>query len=889
MAQINMELLQQFINASGIFNSNEYDKLFSNPENVEDIIKYVSPTKEEWEKKGKEKKRYLKEFVHKLNATGLQIKFLKAVTIYISDCLRKEASFSDYEHAIRYSCIAAAGLKDLKALDATERETFFDNLLTGIRYAGEMGQKGYAYEGKEEIRRYAFLVTRELAKEIAERNFVLDADSIFKRTINDNMVYFVFYSRMTEKEKEKYRKIDRMLVKKCYASISLLSDSLEQVFDGYVLSGFTKEEMEEWQHIFELKEERTNDRVSVWGQLNVWKCSIQYRIVYEQHSFYKSKLKMLNLAYEIDLENNKEVWRDIDKYNLFGYLDEISQNWDENKETQDVMSNYLADWAQRYFSDNMTKKGLEVQCFWHDMIPERGVEENIIRVKGCPYISHEKEGNEHIFTIDPPEKKTVQKQYWVNNAYSEAIKSINILLGRNGSGKTSTMMMLRYDGVEANEKEALTKFFIVYKRGKDYYYSTNLREEEYELKGDVLEKGKQNISEYRSQKNKVIYYSNVLQPYEERTELMASNTVDISSQYIRDMEVTGLSRNEMIHTVGIYGRDREFRVKCKQNYSQDVLRQLHFLYDTYNGKESWIPDYVKRFVLMRCDLDAVDAENKIDDLIKNNDLKKEFTGFWEYREWKVYYHTKKELKKIIDICKKIIEDEEILYFEVCLPQMSSGERARLTLFSRLHAWVSKMTFSDFRQNNVLLLDELEAYMHPEWQRCLIYDLISFFEWEHGIGHPVKVQLFISSNSPFLISDVDMDEITVMSKDIEVEEKTFAQNIHVILKESFFKESGSMGEYAKQKVDRVYKILADCLGKKNNPTFEQNMQDAEECKNIIEKIGEPLIYKDLREMYEEAFDKEEKNKESGKRISEMSDEELTQQMRAVQKELQRRRK
>ena len=387
----------------------------------------------------------------------------------------------------------------------------------------------------------------------------------------------------------------------------------------------------------------------------------------------------------------------------------------------------------------------------------------------------------------------------------------------------------------------------------------------------------------------MIYYSNVLQPYEERTELMASNTVDISSQYIRDMEVAGLSRNDMIHTARIYGRDKEFRLRCKQNYNQDALRQLHFLYDTYNKKESWIPDYVKRFVLMRCDLDAVEAENKIDDLITNSELEKELTGFWEYREWKVYYHNKNELKKIVDICENMIEDEEILYFEVCLPQMSSGERARLTLFSRLHAWVSKMTFADFRQNNVLLLDELEAYMHPEWQRCLIYDLISFFEWEHSIKHPVKVQLFISSNSPFLISDVDMDEITVMSKDIEVEEKTFAQNIHVILKDSFFKKSGSMGKYAKQKVDRVYEILAGCLKKKKNPAFEQNMQEAEECNNIIEKIGEPLIYKDLREMYEEAFGKEEKNLESGKQFSEMSDEELTQQMTAVQKELQRRRK
>ena len=180
-------------------------------------------------------------------------------------------------------------------------------------------------------------------------------------------------------------------------------------------------------------------------------------------------------------------------------------------------------------------------------------------------------------------------------------------------------------------------------------------------------------------------------------------------------------------------------------------------------------------------------------------------------------------------------------------------------------------------------------MHPEWQRCLIFDLISFLEWEHSIGHPVKVQLFISSNSPFLISDVDMDEITVMSKDIEVQEKTFAQNIHTILKDSFFKDSGAMGEYAKRKVDHVYEIMTDYLGKGKKSTLEWNMQLAEECSSIIEKIGEPLVYKDLREMYEEIWGKEEKNTVFGKQISEMSNEELMKQMKAAQEELERRRK
>lgn len=616
MTQNNNKLLKQFINTSKILNSEEYWNLFSSQDNVEDIMQYISPKREEWETQKEEKRECLYKFARKMKDAGVQICFLQAVIKYINNRLIVGA-FYDYEHAIRYSCIAAAGLKDLEGLEKQEKEDFFDNLLTGIKYAGENGEKGYAYEGKEEIRRYAFLLTGELVKEIAERNFIINVDSIIKKIPNDNMVYFVSNSSVTKKEKEIYKRIDELLVKKCYASLVLLIDCLEQVFEGYILSNFIENAREDYKQISELREELTGNRVSAWGRLDVWNCSVRYRVTYEYYrDFELQEPKELKLEYRIDPENNKEIWMDNSKYNGVDYLGEIWQNLDGNKKIQDVMNNYLANWAERDISGSMTKNELEVQCFWHDEFPERGLEENIIKIKGCPCITHEKVKDMHIFTINPPKEETVQNCYWINNADSEAIKSI---LGKNGSGKTSTMMLMRYDGLEANAKEVLTKFFIVYKRGKNYYYSTNLREKEYDLKGDVLKKGKGNISKYRGQKNKVIYYSNVLQPYEERMELMASNTLDLSSQYIRDMEIGGLPRNKMIHTKGICDQEKEFRLKYKKDYNQDVLRQLYFLYDVSDRSESWMPDYVNRFeneyanefVLMRCSLDEEDTEDKI--------------------------------------------------------------------------------------------------------------------------------------------------------------------------------------------------------------------------------------------------------------------------------------
>ncbi len=889
MKQIDTELLKRLIDNEEYLYFGEYKALFSDRYYVEDIMEYVSSVQAEHKENEKERKKYLQEFVRKLSVAGHQISFLRAVIIYIEDRLNRESLFSDYEHAIRYSCIAAAGLNDLEHLEENDKEKFFENLRIGIRYAGEKGQKGYAYNGKEEIRKYTFLLTGTLVKEIAVRNFVLDADSIIKKVSNNNMVYFVQNSCMKAEEKERYKKIDRLLVKKCYTSLGLLADSLEKVFEGYVLTNFTGEDMEGWQQIMELQERKSEDRVRVWGKLDVWKCSIYYKVVNEKHGYYLTDKKVLELVFGINWDDEKEVWRDISNSNPLLFYTQ-SEEADMGEIVCDVM-NYIASWAERSISDSVQEKGLEIICFWHDDIKERNVAENIVKIKGGFGIEHEREGNMHIFIVNLLQKNEEQNHYWIQNEDVETIKSINILLGRNGSGKTSTMMLLRYDGLEANAKEGVTKFFIVYKRGADCFYSTNLREAEYDIRGNILKKGKRNISEYRGQKNRVIYYSYVLQPYEEKTELMAPNTIDISNQYIRDMEIGNMSMEEMIHTDSIYGEKRKAFAQRKRDYNQDNIRQLQFLHDIgdkFDEKESWMPDYVKKFVIVRGDINNTDKI--IEKYIKKAGFRNELTGFWEYREWRVYYHNSVDLEKIINFCKHMIEKEEILYFEMRLPQMSSGEKARLTLFSRLHAWIRQMTPLDFRQNNILLLDELEAFMHPEWQRCMIYDLIRFFEWEHRKGKPIKVQLFISSNSPFLISDVDMDEITVMDEKIKLDEKTFAQNIHVILKDSFFQKSGFMGEYARQKVDYVYKILSCCLEKRNKDILisDEEEKAAKECSNIIEKIGEPLIYNDLREMYEEIFHKE-KYAESSERFKEMPLEELKRQIKAAQNELKRRRK
>ena len=97
---------------------------------------------------------------------------------------------------------------------------------------------------------------------------------------------------------------------------------------------------------------------------------------------------------------------------------------------------------------------------------------------------------------------------------------------------------------------------------------------------------------------------------------------------------------------------------------------------------------------------------------------------------------------------------------------------------------------------------------------------------------------------------DGDCINV-SKHIEIEQ-TFGANIHSLLSHGFFMDKGFMGEFAKTKINDVYKYLVNNNIKKR---FTQN-----EVKYIIDLIGEPILKKQLQVFYDEKFEVDEIDKQ-----------------------------
>ncbi|NFO28839.1 hypothetical protein FDB41_10575 [Clostridium botulinum] len=227
---------------------------------------------------------------------------------------------------------------------------------------------------------------------------------------------------------------------------------------------------------------------------------------------------------------------------------------------------------------------------------------------------------------------------------------------------------------------------------------------------------------------------------------------------------------------------------------------------------------------------------------------------------KQYYDTCQNDYYIFEWIQGIDNDRRIL---------SSGEESIFKMYARLYNQIThKYSVTGFdvseklNKNILVLMDEPEVYLHPEWQRNLITNLVNFFN-KYFSEH--NVQLIITSNTPFLISDMPRKNIILLEKDKktgnvkvrdELLQRSFGQNIHTLLKESFFMKS-TIGEYSRNKINEI--IIALKPIEKNNkdekliyPTVNQimkklNVENIEDVENMIELIGEPVLMIKLNEM------------------------------------------
>ena len=144
-----------------------------------------------------------------------------------------------------------------------------------------------------------------------------------------------------------------------------------------------------------------------------------------------------------------------------------------------------------------------------------------------------------------------------------------------------------------------------------------------------------------------------------------------------------------------------------------------------------------------------------------------------------------------------------------LASLSGGERLSLQVLLNVNRAL-RLLHAGGATKILLLMDEADLGLHPEWQRKIISLL------HEGLGaDDQSIQLIYATHSPFVASDLPHTHLTLMERDkngfcrekTDHQMKTFGGNIHELLADSFFLKS-TIGAFARTAMREVFVFCGD---------------------------------------------------------------------------------
>ena len=182
-----------------------------------------------------------------------------------------------------------------------------------------------------------------------------------------------------------------------------------------------------------------------------------------------------------------------------------------------------------------------------------------------------------------------------------------------------------------------------------------------------------------------------------------------------------------------------------------------------------------------------------------------------------------------------------------LKMKSSGEQQLMFNVGNLIYHLRNLNSMPVRKGSVaysnvnVILDEVELYFHPEYQRKYIDYLLKSIA--HARLDRIKnINICCITHSPFILSDIPKNNVLFLDDGNAVramQEDTFGANIHTLLRNGFFLDSLPIGEFAKEKINKLFEQLHNHDGK-----VEEN-DDLYKC---IQLVSEPVLKSQLLRLY-----------------------------------------
>lgn len=307
---------------------------------------------------------------------------------------------------------------------------------------------------------------------------------------------------------------------------------------------------------------------------------------------------------------------------------------------------------------------------------------------------------------------------------------------------------------------------------------------------------------------------------------------------------------------GVLKYEYNHQMNFSRGSSENALsRTINSFLESTSGRRNprtVLENYLKNVNFLRKDYKSffLKIKNLIDFIIKNDGFEgKDRYGFY------ISFDKKAVIAELINLLYYSLQEDSVEYgryffnfLSIEFNGLSSGEKSFLSLFSRLKYVSDNLT--DNQTDIVLIFDEPEVGLHPQWQTMFIYYINLFLP---KIFKNRNLQIIITTHSPIILSDLPKKNILFLEKNPNSGEcivppqedmpETFGSNIHTLYAHAFFlkDKGGAMGYFAKKEINElVRKIEA------------KDIESIQDIRNTIDIVGEPLLKNMLLEVFYKNF-------------------------------------
>lgn len=316
--------------------------------------------------------------------------------------------------------------------------------------------------------------------------------------------------------------------------------------------------------------------------------------------------------------------------------------------------------------------------------------------------------------------------------------------------------------------------------------------------------------------------------YKENYDLMKEFKIFYRNR-LRDISINNKFMYLVIYSFFIKVIKSNYRHYENDEYLTYILKTSM---ETHRSTDSVSIEMIKYIrEMMRIDSNYID-KNKVITFIDNlKDFSKNYilehnTEGSRDKSFEYFIFDYNQNKDFLADAVEILQDNS--FFDIEWLGISSGHKAYLNLFASLY---TELKYSKLG-NLLLCIDEGDLYLHPKWQVEFFNRLLNILpEIYNG-----KIQLILTSHSPFLLSDLPNPNITILDNNesingVDLEINTFGGNLYDLYSKPFFLENKRTSEFAFNKIEELIKrINKKSLTKK----------DKEEIKQINNFLGDEII-------------------------------------------------